>query len=148
MHATHATAGSAMPTSPGPVGPTYYLDPDIQVTQRRLYVQGAQLTITDLDNLSMSREPCPTIGLVAGLVAATSLVVLAAGLASGTGPLAIVAGIGVVAGASMAALAWHGRRYQLWATYHGVDVRLYRCQDRVKFGKVTRAIVRARRPVD
>jgi hypothetical protein len=146
MNGTHAPAGDARPTSRGPAdnpGPTYYLDRQIRVTQRRLYVENSELVVAELDNVGTDRETCPASGVVAGALAAVSVIVLAAAVASGATMLAMVAGVAVVAGTPMAVLTWRGRPYQLWATYHGVDVRLYRCHDQVQFGKVTRAIMRA-----
>src|SRR5215216_5132715 len=98
MNATHATAGIAIParrsTTPQ-AGATYYLDRDIHVTQRCLFVQGAWFVVDDLDEVGVDREPCPPEGIVASIAAAVSSVVLAVGLASGAMVLAVVAGIAV-----------------------------------------------------
>jgi hypothetical protein len=148
MNATQPTAGTARPDGRGTVGgtgPTYYLDREIQVTQRHLYVRGAQFVIAELDDIAVDREACPAIGVIAATVVAISVVVLAGGVVTGAATLAMVAGIGIVLAVPAAALTWHGRPYELWASYRGLDVRLYSCQDQVRFGKVTRAIVRARR---
>jgi hypothetical protein len=142
VSATHPPTGV---TSAGGIGATYYRDREIQVTTRWLLTPETRYAVADLSNIGVDREACAPWGIFAGVLAIAATVALAVGVGVGSLTVAATGGIGVLVCVSIAGTAWHVRRFQLWATYRGADSCLYRSHDEVRFGKVTRALVRARR---
>jgi hypothetical protein len=148
VNATHAPSGVATrsrPTTTAGIGTTYYRDSEIQVTQRWLFTGQSTYAAADLSNIGVDREACAPSGVFAGVLAIVATFAIAVGAAVGYLAMAAAGAIGALVCLSVAGTVWHLRRFELWATYRGTDVCLYRSHDRVRFGKITRAIVRARR---
>jgi hypothetical protein len=126
-------------------GATYYRDRDVQVTQRWLVTRETRYAVAELGNIGVDREACAPSGVFAGVLAIVAMLAFTVGVSAGSVPVAIAGGIGALLGLGVAGTAWRLRRFQLWATYRGTDICLYRSLDETRFGKITRALLRARR---
>lgn len=116
------------------------------MTDRYVAVLGDRYEMADIDNIWMVRGPRKPMGT--GVIVAGMLIFAAA---TGWSCLArsAVSCLLVAVILSLAALllvAWRNsrRRYELWAEYRGDDVQVLIFSERETYGRICRAIVRAR----
>jgi hypothetical protein len=125
---------------------TFYDQDGIRITERWLWIGDQRYPLDQLANLRRARGPTDPTARWAACIAALSvpgLVVI--------GPLIppltvlIIIGTLVAAPAALAALRFRLRpaAYLLWADYYGFPMLLYQTTDDIKFGKISRALVRA-----
>jgi Family of unknown function (DUF6232) len=147
MNATQPVARDATPEGtrdPSRLGPTLYRDWDIHVTQRFLLLPGESFAVADVQEVSVGRAPCAPFGVTAALLSAVAMSALAVCVVAGAVNVGVVAAIATAALGTAAAVTWQARPHELWIRYRGREIFVFRCQDEVRFGKVARALQRAR----
>jgi Family of unknown function (DUF6232) len=125
---------------------TFYDQGYIRVTAQWMSIGDRRYPVEHLHNLYTARGPADPVVRTAALVAGLAL----AGVAV-TGqylPPLVTATILAVAAVPPAAVALvraflRPATYLLWADYRGRPVQLYQTRDRIEFGKLSRALVRA-----
>jgi hypothetical protein len=127
---------------------TIFYDRDtVRITQLWLSIGCHRYPIGELENLRKARGPADRITRRAICTALLSAPVL---LVAGprTSPLVALAMIGLLVAAPAAVAAVRTRlrpaAYLLWADYRGFPVLLYQTTDQLEFGKISRALTRAR----
>jgi hypothetical protein len=116
------------------------------VTDSYVVVRGDRYEMADLDNIWMVRGPRKPMGtgvIVAGMMVfavAMGWSFLARSALSGTAAAVIL----LLAGLLLVAWRNSRRRYELWAEYRGDDVQVLIFSEPETYGRICRAIVRAR----
>jgi hypothetical protein len=125
-----------------------YQDDDVMVTSALfITAEGHRYRVSDLVCL-VAAKGAPHAGILVSLATAATTaigVIAVAAVTHSSAPLAI-GGMAVVvpAGAALiCAYRWPPSN-SLRARYHGADVELYSSRDQVIFGKIARALIRAR----
>lgn len=125
-----------------------YQDDDVVVTSTYFVTaEGRRYRVTDLVCL-VEAKGVPHSGILVSLASAATTaigVITAAAVTHSSTPLAI-GGMAVVvpAGAALVCAYLWPPCNSLRARYHGTEVELYRSRDQVIFGKIARALIRAR----
>lgn len=126
---------------------------EICVTETWCVVNGSRYPIEELNLLGVTRGTrdalhARKIVWVVAVAVALLLVIVAirSGWTRQAWPAVAVAVVGTAAITAIpAALGRVLRRpYEIWAEFHGAEVRLFATEDREQYGQVARALVRAR----
>lgn len=147
MNATQPVARNATPEAgrdPSRLGATLYRDAEIHVTQRFLFLSREAFAVTEVDEVSVGRAPCAPVGVVAALLTAVAMSALAVCVVAEAVTVGIAAAVAMAGFGTVAAVTWHARPYELWIRHRSREIFLFRCRDEVRFGKVVRALQRAR----
>ncbi len=120
----------------------YYRDNDTYVTGSWLVVAGRRYAVRDLHNVRAARgQHSPTRRTAALIFAVVAVVILLTARYLNT---AGWIGAGIVLAVPLVVLAGEllrgQRRYELWAEYRGLTVRLLWDDDAERFARVTRAL--------
>jgi len=125
-----------------------YQDDDVVVTSAYfITAEGRRYPVSELMYL-VEAKGAPHSGILVSLATAATTaigVIAAAAIAQSSTPLA-VGGMAVIVptgAALICAYRWPACN-SLRARYHGADVELYRGRDREIFGRIARALIRAR----
>jgi hypothetical protein len=123
----------------------YYQRGGIVVTDQHLTVDGERFNIAELSNVWMCRSPQRSAAFVAAPVVMVVLEIAASLWNAGWQVAAGFASVALVSSV-IAATVWSRkrRRYELWATCRGNDVRLLTIADAKTYGQLCRALIRAR----
>jgi Family of unknown function (DUF6232) len=143
--AARDATGDGAPASSG-LGAMLCPDEDIQVTRHFVLVPGEAYAVAEVEQISVGRAPCAPAGIAAALLSAAAMSALAACVAAGALLMGLLAAAATVGFGVLAGVIWHGRPHELWIRHRGRYVFLFRCQDEIRFGKVVRALQRARHP--
>lgn len=128
-------------------------DSHICVTERWCVVDGSPYAMDELTLLGVTRgsRRTPPAPKMAGMIAVAGAVVftvvaISSGWTAELWPAVAVAVAGTAAITMLPAVLTTALRrpYEIWAEYHGVDVRLFVTADPEQYGQVARALVRAR----
>jgi len=127
-------------------GRTYYRRAGVCVTDLYLIASGRRFMLTDLRRLRTVRGPCSPIALGATVVLGALIVAIVGAWPSGdllgggaAGTVVVLAALGFI----VAVVRARRRRYELWADYRGVDVRVLDIAGSEPFGQICRAVIRA-----
>jgi hypothetical protein len=148
--ARRSDPGRAFPHCPQPpvvrATTTFYDRDAIRITERWLSIGQYRYRINQLDNLRKARGPADRIAQRAAYTAALSLpALLTIGPHIPPPATLVLTGTLVALPAAMAAVRARLRpaAYQLWADYNGAPVQLHQTRNKIEFGKISRALVRA-----
>lgn len=125
---------------------TYYLRRGIHVTDHFLVVRGDRYEMADIHNVWMVRGPRKPMGtgvIVAGMLAFALAFTWSCLMESA---FSFTATLVVLSLSGLFLVIWRNsrRRYELWAEYRGDDVQVLIFSERETYGRICRAIVRAR----
>jgi hypothetical protein len=129
--------------------PTYYRGPEVLITHEVFVIWAPQphtFRINELRNVHLVRGDLHPLRMITAHIAGAAVVVAIASWPFLTSPAEYVAAFMFVATPSLASgTAWRlrPRTYELRATYRQLNVLLYSSSDAMRFGQVTRGLIRA-----
>jgi hypothetical protein len=121
----------------------YYRDSGVTVTDQWFTVGRQRFPVTELQNVVVTRQRTTPVLATAIAASVVFLVAFLVGLGSGRVWTLFVV---VAAGGLAIGIWWAVRRptrYEVWASYRGMEVVLFSSADSTQLSRVTRALKRA-----
>lgn len=145
--ATNPSSWGRYDRAVGPEGRTHYERAGVCVTDQYLVVSGRRYEVGELNELRVIRGPHDPVAVSALVFALVLVLAIAIGVSqhdSLSGWVTLTAVALIPLGTALVVCRVRRRRFELWATYRGVEVRVLDISRAEEFGQIRRALIRAR----